>query len=126
VARGFLCGALDTAKFDAKDIRRGMARFQGEAFAANLLLLKRFEAIAAELGCTAAQLAIAWLLHQAPHIIPIPGTTSAAHMQDNIAASQIVLSAQLLQKLDALVNAQTVVGARYDAQSQSEVDTESK
>jgi aryl-alcohol dehydrogenase-like predicted oxidoreductase len=125
VARGFLCGVLDTAKFDAKDIRRGMARFQGEAFAANLLLLKRFEAIAAELGCTAAQLAIAWLLHQAPHIIPIPGTTSAAHMQDNMAASRVVLSVQVLQKLDALVNPQTVVGARYDAQSQSEVDTES-
>ena len=124
VARGFLCGELDTAKFDAKDIRRGMARFQGKAFAANLQLLKRYEAIAANVGCTGAQLALAWLLHQAPHIIPIPGTTSAAHMQDNLAAQRIALSPEVMQALDALINTRTVVGARYDAQSQSEVDTE--
>ena len=125
VARGFLCGALDTARFDAKDIRRGMARFQGDAYAANRQLFGRYEAIAQTLGCTPAQLALAWLHHQAPHIISIPGTTSVAHMQDNLAASRIALSAAVLQELNSLINAQTVTGARYDAQSQSEVDTES-
>jgi aryl-alcohol dehydrogenase-like predicted oxidoreductase len=63
-------------------------------------------------------------LHQAPHIIPIPGTTSAAHMRENLAAQDLRLSAATLHKLGALINASNVVGQRYDSQSQSEVDTE--
>jgi aryl-alcohol dehydrogenase-like predicted oxidoreductase len=124
VARGYLCGLRDLSGLDAKDIRRGMPRFKAENYAANLKLTVAYEAIAKTHDCTPAQLALAWLLHKAQHIIPIPGTTNAAHMRDNMAATNIVLSAQTMQQLDAAINASNVQGQRYDAQSQSEVDTE--
>ncbi len=125
VARGFLCGLRDLSGLDAKDIRRSMGRFQPDNYAANLKLQDAYVQIAQQLGCTPAQLALAWMLQRAQHIIAIPGTTNVLHMQDNIAASSITLPAQQLQQLDALINPFSVQGARYDAQSQSEVDTES-
>ena len=71
----------DVTTLDAKDIRRTMPRFAPENYAANLRLLPPYKALAQEAGCTPAQLALAWLLHKAPHIIPIPGTTSVAHLR---------------------------------------------
>ena len=125
VARGFLCDTLhDVATLEPKDIRRGMPRFAPEAYAANLQLLPAYKALAAEAGCTPAQLALAWLLHKAPHIIPIPGTTRVDHLQEDLAAADVVLDAGLLARLDALINQHTVTGPRYSAQSASEVDTE--
>jgi len=90
----------------------------------NLALLPRYNAIAAEVGCTPAQLAIAWLLHQGAHIHPIPGTTRVAHVHENARADEVHLSADVLSRLDSLINQSTVTGNRYDAQAQSEVDTE--
>ena len=124
VARGFLCGLQDIDAFDAKDIRRGMQRFKPEHYPANRKLFVQFEKIAQELACTPAQLALAWVLQQGEHISVIPGTRSAAHMQENMAALNLKLSAQTLSALNALINQHTVSGARYDQQSQSEVDTE--
>jgi aryl-alcohol dehydrogenase-like predicted oxidoreductase len=125
VARGFLCGApLDVAGFEPKDIRRGMPRFTPENFAANLKLLPAYHALAQEAGCSPSQLALAWLLHQGEHIIPIPGTTSVDHLLDDLAAVDVKLDAHLLARLDALINQNTVAGNRYSAQSNSEVDTE--
>ena len=125
VARGFLCGApLDIAGFDPKDIRRGMPRFTPENFAANLKLLPAYHQLAQEAGCSPSQLALAWLLHQGEHIIPIPGTTSLAHLLDDLAAVDVKLDASLLARLDSLINQNTVAGNRYNAQSNSEVDTE--
>jgi len=125
VARGFLCGAaLDVAGFDAKDIRRGMPRFTPENYAANLKLLPAYHALAQEAGCSPSQLALAWLLHQGEDIIPIPGTTSVDHLLDDLAAVDVKLDAGLLARLDALINQRTVAGDRYNAQSNSEVDTE--
>jgi len=125
VARGFLCGApLDIAGFDPKDIRRGMPRFTPENFAANLKLLPAYHLLAQEVGCSPSQLALAWLLHQGEHIIPIPGTTSVAHLLDDLAAVDVKLDASLLARLDALINQNTVAGSRYNAQANSEVDTE--
>jgi aryl-alcohol dehydrogenase-like predicted oxidoreductase len=125
VARGFLCGApLDIASFEPKDIRRGMPRFTPENFAANLKLLPAYHALAQEAGCSPSQLALAWLLHQGEHIIPIPGTTSVDHLSDDLAAVDVKLDASLLARLDALINQKTVAGNRYSAQSNSEVDTE--
>jgi aryl-alcohol dehydrogenase-like predicted oxidoreductase len=77
------------------------------------------------MGVTPAQLALAWVLHQAPHIVAIPGTTREAHMRDNLAAADVRLDASQLQALDDLINARTVHGERYDAQATVEVDTES-
>jgi aryl-alcohol dehydrogenase-like predicted oxidoreductase len=125
VARGFLCGTLtDVGTLDAKDIRRGMPRFAPEHYAANLKLLPGYRAIADEAGCTPAQLALAWLLHKAPHIIPIPGTTNLAHLKDDLGAVSVKLNADVLARLEALINQSTVVGNRYNAQANSEVDTE--
>jgi aryl-alcohol dehydrogenase-like predicted oxidoreductase len=124
VARGFLCGLTDTAGFDAKDIRRTMVRFNDENYPKNRALMTRFSAIAAQHQCTTAQLTLAWLLHQAPHIIPIPGTTQVQHMRDNVAATTIVLSDATLLALNTLFDPSRISGVRYDAQAQSEVDTE--
>ncbi len=125
VARGFLCGdLLDVSTLDAKDIRRSMPRFAPDTYARNLGLLPAYRALAQEVGCTPAQLAIAWLLHKGPDILPIPGTTSVAHLMDDLGAASVRLSADLLVRLEALINERTVVGDRYNAQANSEVDTE--
>ena len=124
VARGFLCGPLDMASLDAKDIRKGMPRFTPENYAANFTLFAPYQYLAHEAGCSPAQLALAWLLHKAPHIIPIPGTTSVPHLLDNLGASDVRLSDSLIKQLDALINEKTVHGNRYSAQSNAEVDTE--
>ncbi len=80
--------------------------------------------MAREAGCTPAQLALAWLLHKAPHIIPLFGTTSLDHLAENLAAADVKLSPALMAKAEAVVNQQTVVGNRYSEQSNREVDTE--
>ena len=125
VARGFLCGQqINVAALDAKDIRRSMPRFLPENFAVNQKLLPVYYAIAQDAGCSASQLALAWLLHKAPHIIPIPGTTSVAHLLDDLDAARVSLSDQLITRLDELINHRSVHGKRYNEQSNSEVDTE--
>jgi aryl-alcohol dehydrogenase-like predicted oxidoreductase len=125
VARGFLCDALhDVSALDAKDIRKAMPRFSPENYAANLRLLPSYRALAQEAGCTPAQLALAWLMHKGSDIIPIPGTTSVEHLRENLAAADVKLDADLLTRLDAVINEGTVTGNRYSEQSRSEVDTE--
>ncbi len=125
VARAFLTGALrDVAGLETKDIRRGMPRFYPEAYAANLALLDGFARIAGQAGCTMAQLALAWLLARGDHIVPIPGTTNPAHLDDDLAAANVVLDAPTLAALDALFNRQAVRGSRYSPAAQTEVDTE--
>jgi len=125
VARGFLCDAIhDVSTLDARDIRKAMPRFFPENYAANLKLLPAYKALAAEAGCTPAQLALAWLLHKAPHIVPIPGTTNADHLREDLGAADVRLDGALLARLEALINQQTVAGNRYGDQSRREVDTE--
>jgi len=125
VARGFLTGKLtDVATLEAKDIRHTMPRFHPANYAGNLQLLPAYQAIAAQAGCTPAQLALAWLLHKGNDIIPIPGTTNVVHLSEDLAAVDIKLSPAIITQVEALINQTTVVGPRYSAQSQSEVDTE--
>jgi aryl-alcohol dehydrogenase-like predicted oxidoreductase len=125
VGRGFLAGgARDPAKFGQGDMRAAMPRFTGEALAANLKLLARFEALAAEAGCTPAQLCLAWLMAKDPIIVPIPGTTNPDHMAENAAAAQVRLSPEMVARVDATVNGQTVSGSRYPPALQASVDTE--
>ncbi len=128
VARGFLAGALtdpaQVAAFEAKDIRRAMPRFQSAHFAANLRLLDGYLGLAREAGCTPAQLALAWLLAKGTDILPIPGTTSLAHLEENLKAADIALAPDLVARLEALINARTVSGPRYPAATQVEIDTE--
>jgi len=125
VARGFLCGDLrDVGGLAANDIRRTMPRFAADTYAANLHLLPGYLAIAQEVGCTPAQLALAWLLHKDSKLIPIPGTQNIHHLEDNMAAVNVALTADQMQRLEALINQHTVKGARYNAQATGEVDTE--
>ncbi len=125
VARGFLCDALqDVGTLVQGDIRKPMPRFFPENYPANLKLLAQFRLLAQEAGCTPAQLALAWLLHKAPHIIPIPGTTSVEHLQENMGAADVKLGADVAAKADVLINQQTVIGHRYAPQARTEVDTE--
>jgi aryl-alcohol dehydrogenase-like predicted oxidoreductase len=124
-ARGFLCDTLhDVQTLDAKDIRRAMPRFAPETYAQNLRLLDAYRSLAHELGCTASQLALAWLLHKAPHIIPIPGTTRVDHLLDDLGALQVALTPDHMARLDTLIHQGNVVGGRYNAQGSAEVDTE--
>ncbi|MBI4985238.1 MAG: aldo/keto reductase [Rhodocyclales bacterium] len=125
LARGFLAGGLsDVAALEAKDIRRFMPRFEPDNYAANLKLFDAFAAIAAAQGCTPAQLALAWLLAQGEDILPIPGTTRLAHLEENAAAADLTLGRDVLDRLDALINQTTVVGHRYSAAIRAEIDTE--
>lgn len=125
LARGFLTGKLrDVSGFDPKDIRRGMPRFQADNFAANVALLDAYTALAAEAGCTPAQLALAWLLARGANIVPIPGTTSVEHLAENVGAASVTLAPAMLDKLDAAINRDTVTGPRYNATTQAEIDTE--
>jgi aryl-alcohol dehydrogenase-like predicted oxidoreductase len=125
LGRGFLTGALcDPGEMEAKDLRRGMPRFAPDTYAKNLQLLEPLARIALEVGCTSGQLALAWLLQRGKHVIPIPGTTSVAHLLDNLAAADVRLTGTQVECLDSLVNQRTVSGARYPSATQAEIDTE--
>ena len=124
LARGFLAGLADVAGLEEKDIRRQMPRFGPANFAANRALYRGFAAIADEVGCTPAQLALAWLLAKGEDIIPIPGTTRLDHLEENAGAAAIELPLAIVWRLDALINQGTVVGARYNPATQAEIDTE--
>ncbi len=125
LGRGFLTGALrDVIRLDAKDIRRNMPRFSLENYAANLHLLEEVQAVASEAGCTLAQLALAWLLQRGGHIVPIPGTTRVAHVEENFGATNVRLAPEQCERIERAVNPRTVVGARYSPATLVEVDTE--
>lgn len=125
VARGFLCDKpLDLSALDPKDIRRTMPRFEPGNYAANLALLPAYTRIAREVGCSPAQLALAWLLHKGDHIVPIPGTTQTGHLAEDLESVDVALDAATMARVEAVINQHTVRGARYGAQAASEVDTE--
>ena len=115
LGRGFLTGRYRSIDdLDAKDFRRFSPRFQGDNFAKNLATVDKVEEIAKEKHCTPAQLALAWLLAQGPHIVPIPGTTSVARLKENLAAADISLSTADLTRIAAVAPSGVAAGARYD------------
>ncbi|MGH8144602.1 MAG: aldo/keto reductase [Steroidobacteraceae bacterium] len=125
LTRGFLLGAIaDPATLAAGDIRRGMPRFQEPNLSVNLQVAGAFQALAREVGYTPAQLALAWLLHKAPHIVPIFGTTSPTHLEENLAAARLVPDEDLMARLEALVTPLAIHGARYSAAAQRDIDTD--
>jgi aryl-alcohol dehydrogenase-like predicted oxidoreductase len=125
LARGFLADSVhDPGSFEPGDLRRAMPRFQPPHWARNAALLDPWRALAAEAGCTPAQLALAWLLQKAPHIVPIPGTTSPAHLEENVAAGNVRLDPGLVARVEALINPGTVSGHRYPESTRREIDTE--
>ncbi|MGC1284877.1 MAG: aldo/keto reductase, partial [Streptosporangiaceae bacterium] len=111
LGRGFLAGRFSS--FDdlpQDDFRRGLPRFQQDALRANLAIVGRVREIAAQAGATPAQIALAWVLSQGRHVVPIPGTKTPRYLADNAGAADIELSAAHLAELDALPAPQ---GARY-------------
>ena len=125
VARAYLTGTLrDVSTLAEKDLRRGMPRFQPDNYAANLQLLEPYQALAAKAGCTPAQLALAWLLARAAHVVPIPGTTQLDHLHEDLGAADVVLDDGLVARLDELFDPQAIHGPRYNSVSAGEVDTE--
>ncbi|KQZ50521.1 aldo/keto reductase [Rhizobium sp. Root149] len=114
LGRGALTGALKNLDGLAEnDFRRGLPRFQGENFDANLALVHLLEEMAAKKDVSAGQLALAWVLAQGDFIVPIPGTTKIANLEKNIAAADIDLSAQELAELGDLLAPSKVKGERY-------------
>ena len=114
LGRGFLTGALKSADdFAIDDFRRFSPRFQGENFGKNLLLVEQVQTLAAEKGVTAGQLALAWVLAQGDHLIPIPGTKQRKYLEENVRALEVKLSASELDALQAIFPASAVAGLRY-------------
>jgi aryl-alcohol dehydrogenase-like predicted oxidoreductase len=114
LGRGFLAGgATDVAALAADDFRRTQPRFAAANAARNRELLAAFTAIARDKGCTPAQLALAWLLAQGRDVVPIPGTTKVARLEENLGAVDVALSARDLARIDALRLHESVAGERY-------------
>jgi len=125
VARGFLSGELrDINTLAEKDLRRNMPRFNSDNYPQNLLLLDKIAPLADRENCTIAQLSLAWVLSRGEHVVAIPGTTNFSHLEDNFKAGSIALAAETIEQLDAIMNQDTVVGPRYNAGTQKEIDTE--
>lgn len=125
LARQFLTGTLEKVDgFCETDIRRTMPRFEPETYARNLRLLDDYRSLAAEAGCTMGQLALAWLLDRDDHIVPIPGTQSIGHLEENFAAADVSLTEDVVRRLDSLINERTVEGGRYNPKVQAQIDTE--
>jgi aryl-alcohol dehydrogenase-like predicted oxidoreductase len=114
LGRGFLTGKIrDFDDLAADDFRRNSPRFMGENFQRNLAVVDEVGKLAERHGCTAAQVALAWLLAQGENLIPIPGTTKLARLEENIAATEVRLSAADLAALDAVAPKDFAAGERY-------------
>ena len=114
LGRGFLTGAITKPEDLAEDdYRRHSPRFQGENFGKNLVLAAKVQEIAARIGCTAGQLALAWVLAQGDDLVPIPGTKRRKYLEENAAAVDLVLDAAVLDELAAVFPPGAAAGPRY-------------
>ena len=123
LGRGLLAGALTSAEsLSADDFRRNHPRFTRENIEHNLELVGHVREVADEVGCTPVQLALAWLLHQGEDVVPIPGTKHVRYLEENVAATEVSLSAEQLRRLDELLPPGSVAGARYLAGGMASVE----
>jgi aryl-alcohol dehydrogenase-like predicted oxidoreductase len=113
LGRGFLTGRFRTPDYAADDGRSRFPRFQGENFARNLAIVDAVEAVARRKGVTAAQSALAWVLHQGDDIVPIPGTKRVRYLEENVAAVDVALDEQDLAALDEAAPLGAAAGERY-------------
>jgi aryl-alcohol dehydrogenase-like predicted oxidoreductase len=122
LGRGFLTGRFRRLEDLAPDdYRRNSPRFQGENFGRNLQLVDRIREIAGEKGVKPSQLALAWVLAQGGDIVPIPGTTTRAHLEENVAAAGISLSKDELARIDKVAPKGAAAGDRYPAAAMAAV-----
>ena len=123
LGRGFLTGNVDSrAGLDPKDTRQSHPRFSNENIVHNNRMSEQIKAMAKGKGVTPAQLSLAWVLHQGENVVPIPGTKTIARVIENIAASQIVLSADELKLLDEIAPVGSVKGERYPEVNLAHID----
>jgi aryl-alcohol dehydrogenase-like predicted oxidoreductase len=114
LGRGFLTGEVKRAEdYPADDFRRNDPRYQGENFDANAAAAETVRKIAAEKSAKPGQIALAWLLHKGPHIVPIPGTKRRKYLEENIAAAAIALNGAEMQALNDALAPGKVAGPRY-------------
>jgi aryl-alcohol dehydrogenase-like predicted oxidoreductase len=114
LGRGFLAGRFQSVEdLAAGDWRRSNPRFQAENFTRNLALVEHIRSLARQKGCTAGQLALAWLLAQGPDIVPIPGTSSLARLEENVAATAVTLTMQERASIEQFAPPGVAAGARY-------------
>ncbi|MBK9390970.1 MAG: aldo/keto reductase [Bacteroidetes bacterium] len=122
LSRGLFTNTLDMEKVDDNDFRKQLPRFSGEHWKNNKNLAKAFAVIASDKQCTPAQLALAWVLAQGDHIIPIPGTKHRKYLVDNAAASEIMLSSSDLKGIDDLLKRYPDIGSRYTEKFAKQLD----
>ncbi|HKZ10076.1 MAG TPA: aldo/keto reductase [Rhodanobacteraceae bacterium] len=116
LGRGFLTGAIKSQDdFEPDDYRRNSPRFQGQNFAKNLALVEKVSELAETRGCTPSQLALAWVLAQGPHVVPIPGTKRIKYLDENISALDVELGNDDLAAIGAIFPRDVAAGARYHA-----------
>jgi aryl-alcohol dehydrogenase-like predicted oxidoreductase len=123
LGRGFLTGEVKRAEeYPEGDFRRGDPRYQGENFDANVRAASAVRELAAKKNVKPGQVALAWLLHKGPDIVPIPGTKRRSYLEENVAAAEIRLSAEEMRALDAALAPEQVSGPRYSAKAMAQVD----
>ena len=124
LGRGFFAGAVNSvSELDPKDSRRKAPRFYEENFQHNARLLSQLQQVADAKRCTLAQLSLAWILHQGDNFVPIPGTRRIAHLEENAAAAEIVLTSDELAEIDKLFPRQGAAsGARHDYDRSKELN----
>jgi len=123
LGRGFLTGDVKRAEdYPADDFRRNDPRYQGENYDANVAAAQIVRDIAEALGAKPGQIALAWLLHKGPHIVPIPGTKRRKYLEENVAAAAIKLDAAQMAALDEALAPEKVAGPRYPERMMAMVD----
>jgi aryl-alcohol dehydrogenase-like predicted oxidoreductase len=123
LGRGFLTGAVKRAEeYPEGDYRRGDPRYQGENFEANVRAASAVRDLARQKGATAGQVALAWLLHKGPDIVPIPGSKRRQHLEENVSAAAVSLGAEEMAALDAALSPDKVSGPRYNEKQMAQVD----
>jgi aryl-alcohol dehydrogenase-like predicted oxidoreductase len=123
LGRGFLTGEVKRAEeYPEGDFRRGDPRYQGANFDANLRAAEAVREIAGSIGVKPGQVALAWLLHKGPDIVPIPGTKRVKYLEENVAAASVTLDAAQLQALDEALAPDKVAGPRYNPTTMKMID----
>jgi len=123
LGRGFLTGSVKRAEeYPESDYRHNDPRYKGENFDDNMRAASAVHEVAEQKGATPGQIALAWLLHRGPDVVPIPGTKKRTHLEDNVGATNVSLSDEEMSKLDEALSPENVAGPRYTEKQMATVD----
>ncbi|HEY7994220.1 MAG TPA: aldo/keto reductase [Candidatus Eremiobacteraceae bacterium] len=123
LGRGFLTGSVKrAAEYPEGDFRRGDPRYQGENFDANVRAASAVRDLASQRRVSPGQVALAWLLHKGPDIVPIPGTKRRRYLEENVGAAAVALTAEDMAALDASLSPDKVSGPRYGERQMAQID----